>query len=1041
MIRSPFAIIAIAACAMWQLPAAATASTAAGSAHLAGRAAHSARAAGSSAFDWAEFHRSKILDGYAANSSLSTANASQLGVAWATNLYGAALDSPVVAYDATRKQTLAYIGTERGDVIAVNVANGRMVWATWVGGEIRATPVVSGGSVFIGALNSARVYKLNASTGAVQCSVSSPQPIEGTPVIATPPGGTSTLYVGTNDSINAAGPVLAVKTSNCKMEWKFTGFRSVSGSWTPVSYAVDAKGRPLIVFGSADLDAGVYAVNAVTGKKAWSFFTLNPAPHVFDVGAGPVMTPPSASDSGGTVYVPTKFGIMYALNLTTGKQIWNNNFNQALNVHEGGRSTPALDGTSLVFGYNGGMADIDTASHTALKWHTADPAKTEVLSSPAIAGPSGSEIVAAGDLAGGVDVDSLATGAQLYHYQTGGYITASPAVSDGNIVIASSDGFLYDFAAGGGNESTPPGTAVTAPSNFASLANPNGNQKITGTATDSAGIAGVQVAIQEGGTNGPWWDAAAKKWVSGSFANPATVASTGTGVTSSNWTFSYPVPSAGGTYTVTANTASTTGGSDIKGGNVRFSVLATTSGAHLSSGSRFAPPGATVRLTGGGFGKSEKIAISLAGKSLTTVTSGAKGAVSSKVVIPGKAQFGLTSLTAKGKTSGKSATAAISVANSWDQEGDNAGHTGFEPNDSSLFNLVHIGPNLFLDPAWQYQSGAPINTAPAVADAVAYTGNSAGQLSAIDINNGAPLWSKTITSAAIGGSPAVDPSKALVFAGANDGNVYAVKSPSGNPAWHTLLKGPRGNVSAPVLGSGEVYASTSTGTVEAMSEATGRATWSRQLGVGITAAPSLDTGNGTLVVSESSGRVVALHAATGKTKWTFSSGGAVAAPAMISGGTVYFGSADHSVYAVSEKTGKKVWSHPTGGAVADTPVITDQGTPGGVHELVVGSSDGTMYAIKASNGSEIFHVAFNHPIVGVVACRGVAIITTSTGLAGGSRTYSDLRVWGFQTGGAITSPPVVVDGAVYVGSGDGKLYSFTTFGQLPTSSPMQQAWG
>lgn len=1029
---------------MWQLPAgAATASTAAGSAHLAtaATAAHGARAAGSPAFDWAEFHRSKILNGYAANSPLSTANASQLGVAWATDLYGPALDSPVVAYDATRKETLAYIGTERGDVVAVNVANGQIVWATWVGGEIRATPVVNGGSVFIGALNSARVYKLNASTGAVQCSVSSPQPIEGTPVITTPPGGTSTLYVGTNDSINAPGPVLAVKTSNCKMEWKFTGFRSVSGSWTPVSYAVDAKGTPLIVFGSADLDAGVYAVNAVTGKKVWSYFTLNPAPHLFDVGAGPVITPPSASDPDGTVYVPSKFGIMYALDLTTGKQVWNNDFNKALNIHEGGRSTPALDGTNLVFGYNGGMADIDTASPAALQWHTADPAKIEVLSSPAIAGRSGSEIVVAGDLAGGVDVDSLATGAPLYHYQTGGYITASPAVSDGNIVIASSDGFLYDFATGGANESTLPGTAVTAPSNFASLANPNGNEKITGTATDGTGIAGVRVAIQEDGTNGPWWDAAAKKWVSGPFANPATVASTGAGVTSSTWSFSYQVPPAGGTYAVTANTVSTGGQADVKGGNVRFSVLATTSGPHLSSGSRFAAPGGTVRVTGGGFGKSEKVAISLAGQTLATVTSSAKGAVSAKIVIPGKAQFGLTSLTAKGKSSGKSATAAISVANGWDQVGYSPGHSGFEPNDPSLFNLVHIGPNLFLDPAWQYQSGAPITTAPAVADAVAYTGNSAGQLSAIDVNNGAPLWSKTITPAAIGGSPAVDPAKALVFAGASDGNVYAVKSQSGNAAWHTLLKGPTGNVSAPVFGSGEVYATTSTGTVEALSEATGKATWSRELGGGITAAPSLDAANGTLVVSESSGKVVALSTATGTTKWTFTSGGAVAAPAMISGGTVYFGSADDSVYAVSEKTGKKVWSHPTGGAVADTPVITNQGTPGGVLEIVVGSNDGTMYALKASNGSELFHVAFNHPIVGVAAVRGVAIVTTSTGLIGGARTYSDLRVWGFQAGGAVAAPPAVVDGTVYAGAADGKLYSFTTFGQLPTSSPMQQAWG
>ncbi len=1000
-----------------------------------GRRAGHRTAAGNSALDWPELHRTPLLQGSAPNSTLSTSNAGSLGVAWATGLYGAALDSPVVAYDASLNETLAYIGTERGDVIAVNVANGQIAWGTWLGGEIRATPVVKAGSLYVGTLNAARVYKLNAATGAVQCSVSAPQPIEGTPVIATPPGGSSTLYVGTNDSINAAGPVIAVRTSNCKLAWSFASYGQVSGSWTPVSYAVDAKHTPLILFGSADLDAGVYAVNAVTGKKVWQFASYNPAPHVFDIGAGATVSPPSTSDPDGTAYVPSKYGYMYALDLTTGKKTWSFNFNKALNVHEGGRSTAALDGTNLTFGYNGGLADLDAASGT-MRWHTADPAHAEVLSSPAIAGPAGQEIVAAADLGGGVDVDSLATGSQLYHYQTGGYVTASPAVSGQNIIVASSDGFLYDFVPGGANDATLPTTSVTSPTNFASLANPNGSLKVTGSAADATGVGTVAVAIQRSGANGAWWDAKTKAWSSGPVANPAQLASPG--ATSSSWSLTYPVPRVGGTYTVTATAVSATGQSDIKGGNVRFSVLATTSGPHLASLSRFAPPGATVRLTGGGFGRSEKVTISLLGSALATTAATANGDVSAKVVIPKRTAFGLTSLTAEGKTTKRSAAAAISIGNNWDQAGYGAAHNAFEPNDSTLFNLVHIGPDLFLDPAWQYQSGAAVDAAPAVADAVAYTANGAGQLAAIDIHNGAPLWTRAVTSAALDGSPAVDPSKALVFAGGNDGTLYAVKSATGNPAWHTVLKGTAGKVSAPVYGAGRVYVTSSTGTAEAVSEATGAPAWSRLLGTAMSAAPSLDTASGTLVVTEISGAVVALNAATGAAKWTFRSGGAVAAPAMISGGTVYFGSADHSVYAVNEKTGKKIWSHATGGAVADTPVISDQGTPGGVLEILVGSGDGDLYVLKASNGSLIYDVAFKHPIVGVAAVRGVAIVDTSTGLIGASRTYSSLRVWGYQTGGAIASPPVIVDGTAYAGAGDGKLYAFTTYGQLPDSRPMRR---
>src|SRR5271170_6637926 len=47
-----------------------------------------------SSFDWPELHRDPALSGWLANTTLSAQNAGSLGVAWATDLYGPALDSP-----------------------------------------------------------------------------------------------------------------------------------------------------------------------------------------------------------------------------------------------------------------------------------------------------------------------------------------------------------------------------------------------------------------------------------------------------------------------------------------------------------------------------------------------------------------------------------------------------------------------------------------------------------------------------------------------------------------------------------------------------------------------------------------------------------------------------------------------------------------------------------------------------------------------------------------------------------------------------------
>jgi eukaryotic-like serine/threonine-protein kinase len=990
---------------------------------------HPAVTGNSPAYNWSTFHQAPSRQGYARNSPLSTANAPTLGVAWATDLYAAATDSPVVAYDASLGETLAYIGTEHGDVLAVNVATGRIVWGTWLGSPIRATPVVFSGSVWVGTYDSPRIYKLNASTGVVSCSVASPDEIEGTPVAATPPGGTGTVYFGTNDVRTANGPILAVAASNCAIKWSFTGYTSPAGSWVPISYGVDAANVPLIVFGTSDPDSTVYAVNAVTGAEVWHFAT-NPPPGDYDVGAGAVISPPGANGfADGVVYVENKYGTMFALDLTTGTQIWSFNYNQALGISGGGVSMAALAGKNLVLGIHGGLVDINALTGTLL-WHDHNPANIAVDSSPAIAGATGSQIVAVGDLAGGFDIDSLATGAQLYHYQTGNYITASPAVTDGNILVASADGFLYDFAAGGGNETSLPGTTITSPADSSTLPNPAGGQvSATGAATDQAGVSAVEVAVQESGPDGSWWDATSGKWVPGPIDSPAVVDTPG--ATASTWHFSYPVPAAGGTYKVTAYTVSTTGQSDITAPHVSFTVGASTTGPQLTAQPAFVAPGGSTTVAGGGFQAGETVAISLLGTTLVTATATSSGALpATKATIPATAAFGLTSLTATGQQSGQTAAAAITIANNWAQLGNGPGHPNLEPNDSTFYNNITPGARIFLDPAWVYQSSSPIGTAPAIADSVAYTADSGGQLAALDVHNGAPLWTWTIPSgAALDGSPAADPKAGLVFVGAQDGTLAAISAATGKLVWSAAIGG---DVSAPVYGAGDLYVTTSTGAVEAVAESTGATVWGPvTLPSSISSAPSLDPVGHVLIVGESSGDVVALNSATGATLWTYASGGAVTASATVYKGSVYFGSGD-AVDAVTEATGSLIWSYPTGGAVGDTPSLTNKGTRS--LDAMVGSADGNLYVLQASDGSLAWQMPVGSPIAGVATVSNIVVYTTTSGLIGASRSYGQLLLWTQQTGGGL-SPPVIVNGAVYAGGQDSHLYAFTPYGQQPSAVP------
>ncbi|MGP8073371.1 MAG: PQQ-binding-like beta-propeller repeat protein [Thermoplasmata archaeon] len=989
----------------------------------------------SASYDWLELHQTPSLNGYASNSPLSSLTASQFGVGWATNLYGSTLDSPVVAFNPTLAVTLGYIGTETGNVLAINLANGHIVWGTWLGSPIRATPLVNNGSVYVATFSTPAVYRINATTGAIDCSFVSAREFEATPTLATPPGGAPTLYIGSLDSGTNPGPFYAINAEDCNLEWEFTGYHVTAGSWDAASYGVTGDGGPTVLFGTDNPDSSVYALNATTGQEVWRFQTYNPGNEDFDVAAGASISPPGKYGfPQGAAFVTNKAGRAYALDLNNGSLIWETNFDAIAGLSPGNgeinglsRSTPALDGTNMIFGYAQGLVDLD-ARKGGLIWMYNDSTLTESIASPAIAGGSGHGIVVTGDVGGDVDVVSVARGTPLYSYQTGGYITGSPAVAGGNILVSSANGFLYDFAVGGGDDSVLPTTSIDSPTQGVTLANPDGNLTITGTATDVRAVDEVNVAVESGGAGGQWWDAANRSWSPGPVDDSASLVTPG-GL-STSWNISFPVPQAGGVFEVTAYAVSSSGQSDLTGSEVSFVVLYRTSGPYLKASSEFVAPGGTVTVNGGGFGASQPVTLTLFGDTIATVMSSISGSLpSTRLTVRATSRFGLTSITATDTKSGQSSTANLTITNIWDQFGNGPGHVGYERNDPTLNTLIFPGGNNWLKVAWDFDAGAPLNASPAIVDGVAYVADTAGQLFAVDLHNGGVIWTFTLTSGrAIMGSPAVDPSLGLVLVGANDGTVDAIFLSNGTLAWSTSVGG---NISAPIYADGIVYAASSIGTVVALAEPDGVEEWSVALGGSITSAPSLNNSAGLLVVGDSDGKVVGLNATTGASRWSYATGGAVTASATISGGWVYIGSSDHKVYALNESTGAKRWTFKTGAAVQDTGSLLDKYSYDAVPDLYIGSNDGKLYVLRASNGKDLLTYPMGSPIVGVSTLKGVVLFETAGGVVSGARAAFNLDGWNYTTSGDLVTSPTVIDGAVYVAAGDGCLYAFTSDGQPP----------
>ncbi|HZT12515.1 MAG TPA: PQQ-binding-like beta-propeller repeat protein [Candidatus Baltobacteraceae bacterium] len=970
---------------------------------------------------WSQFLGNNQHTSYQPDPAITTSNAPQMGVKWMANLFASALSSPVVAFNAALNKEVVYVGDERADVFALDAATGQVLWSTNIGqgDAIRATPAVGpDGGVWFGTTYNPRLYKLDGATGAVICSLQSPdnKPVWGSPMLAAPNGGNTSVFWDALDSggSNPIGPVVGTDAASCTTSWT----QSVSsGAWTTPSFGATTGGEPLVFVGTADPTDSEYAIDAQTGAIKWQYQTDTGGFPGYDIGAASTVSPAGTNGfADGVVYVSNEFGREYALDLATGNPIWNYEVYQQ--NYQGKRyviSSAALDGNQLVFGYFNGMISLN-ASTGAPIWNWAAPAGVDV--SPAIAGPAGQEVVAFGDLTGAFRLFSLSGGSSLYSFQTGKYIVGSPAIYNGTIYEPSADGFLYAFTAGGGNGNKP-SEAVVSPANNSTIPNPNGAVTISGTASDASSVQNVEVAVQAGGSYGLWYNGTTNSWQNAPYRNAATLSSPGTSIT--NWTYSLPVPPAGGSYEIFANAVN--GGNLVdKGSTSYFTVSPSRSEPVVTVSTTDAPPGSALNAFATSFQPNETVTFTLLGTTVATAIANSKGRVPKTVFqMPANAPFGPTSLTLTGQTSGKSASTTLFVTNEWTQFGYTAQHPAQEPNDSVIAKVIFVGQSI-LNVYWMYNSGAPINTSPAVVNNVAYFGNDGGTVSSVNVPSGSPRWTYTIPSkAAIRSSPAIDPSGHVIF-GANDGNLYVLDT-NGQLVTTTSLGG---NLGSPAYANGSVIIANDAGQITALSDPGFTANWSVNAGSAVTASPAYDAKNGIAIVGTASGAVIAYASATGAVKWSSTTGGQVNAVVMHDG-AVYAGSADGKLYAYNESDGTQKWAINGDGSAVTAVAIQGNG-PG------FGTATGDMYDATV-NGTIIHTRTYgNTPIEGLSSASIDLFATTGNGSIQLLRTNDG--GWHYGSGSAFGAGPVVLDGMLFAGAQDGNLYALAPDDYTP---PPQQS--
>jgi len=202
----------------------------------------------------------------------------------------------------------------------------------------------------------------------------------------------------------------------------------------------------------------------------------------------------------------------------------------------------------------------------------------------------------------------------------------------------------------------------------------------------------------------------------------------------------------------------------------------------------------------------------------------------------------------------------------------------------------------------QYQFTAP----PTAYDGVVYVSGAGfgGTVYAVSEADGVVRWTGTVV-AGDKSSPAVDNTGAYVSYACQQVYRFSLR---GNLVWHHDTGCWGGGGSTPVLHGSYVYARGPYGTPVILSKSSGTPSGS----FASATAPAFD---GTNMYTLQNGKLVALDPSGSPNRWTFGNGDLVTAP-VVSGGVVFVGSSNGTVYGVSASSGTQVWAGAAGSTIA-----------------------------------------------------------------------------------------------------------------------------
>ena len=296
---------------------------------------------------------------------------------------------------------LVYIGAYDNNVYALDAKNGSFVWKYATDGGIASTPFFYKDRVIFGS-EDRLIYAVTSHRGKILWTC----PTEGK-VRSSVRVDFEHAFVGSDDN-----RLYAINAQSGRVIWRFEAAGPIRS--TPI---IDTE----IVYVGSD-DGHLYAVNMQTGKMKWKFRTNR----------GIISSPTIYED---LILFGSQDWTFYALNKTSSWSIWRTRTNQAI------ISSPTVKDGIVYFGsVDGNLYALDaTSGRTIWKFR----AGSHIVSRPAVS----DNAIFFGTNNGEVISLHLKSGKERWRFQTGGPVPSSPLLGEGMVYIGSTDHNLYALPA------------------------------------------------------------------------------------------------------------------------------------------------------------------------------------------------------------------------------------------------------------------------------------------------------------------------------------------------------------------------------------------------------------------------------------------------------------------------------------------------------------------------------------------------------------------------------------------------------------------